>query len=201
MKTKLLIIIGMSLIGTIVLPANAQYMGNLNQYDGNHTSQELFPSEPLSFETLEIIKKIILSDETIQKIIDGKIYSIIDGNAYLGSTGTGEWNPIVMLNVNNETTISVLVDLNEKKILKIDSNKLEKSFPPSRLGSEFQYSNEVNYVDFRNSNASVNLGCSDIGLSSKESCEIQRAQIISVIGIAISAVIVIPIVLFNRKRK
>lgn len=116
MKTRFLIIIGMSLIGTMVLPTNAQYMGNLNQYDGNHTSQELFPSEPLSLETLDEIKKIIISDDAFQHLVDGKPFSFYDGNAYLRSTGTGEWNPIVMLNVNNETTISVLVDLNEKKI-------------------------------------------------------------------------------------
>jgi len=60
---------------------------------------------------------------------------------------------------------------------------------------------EVNYVDFRNSNASVNLGCSDVGLSSKESCELQRAQFIGLIGITIAVLIGVPIVLFNRKKK
>lgn len=60
---------------------------------------------------------------------------------------------------------------------------------------------EVNYVDFRDSNASVNLGCSDVGFSSKESCELQRAQFIGLIGIAIAALIGVPIVLFNRKKK
>jgi|CXWL01.1.fsa_nt_gi hypothetical protein len=108
MKTRLLIILGVVFLPSLLVSVSAQYMGNLNHYDGNHTSQGPFPSEPLSLETLNEIKKIIISDETIQRMIDGKPYSFIDGNAYLGSTGTGEWNLVVMLNVNNETAVSIL---------------------------------------------------------------------------------------------
>ena len=52
-----------------------------------------------------------------------------DGNGYAGSTGTGEWDPVIALNVNNETTVSILFSLQEKKILQIDSYEMEFSYP------------------------------------------------------------------------
>ncbi|TAK27156.1 MAG: hypothetical protein EPO37_00955 [Nitrosarchaeum sp.] len=129
MKTKLLIIIGVAFLPSLLVSVSAQYMGNLNQYDGNHTSQGPFPSESLSLEQFDEIKKIIISDDAFQNLVDGKPFLFYDGNGYAGSTGTGEWDPVIMLNVNNETTVSILFSLQEKKILQIDSYEMERILP------------------------------------------------------------------------
>lgn len=71
----------------------------------------------------------------------------------------------------------------------------------TKTNTSEEKSNKISYYDFRNSDASVDLGCSGAGMSSKESCEIQRAQLIGLIGITIAALISIPVVLFNRKGK
>ena len=122
-------IIGVAFLPSLLVSVSAQYMGNLNQYDGNHTSQGPFPSEPLSLETLDEIKKTIISDDAFQNTINGKPFLFYDGNGYAGSTGTGEWDLVIMLNVNNETTVSILFSLQEKKILQIDSYEMEFSYP------------------------------------------------------------------------
>jgi len=126
MKTRLLIIIGVAFLPSLLVSVSAQYMG---QYDGNHTSQGPFPSEPLSLETLEEIKKIIISDDAFQNTVNGKSFLFYDGNGYAGSTGSGEWDPVIMLNVNNETTVSILFSLQEKKILQIDSYEMVRILP------------------------------------------------------------------------
>ena len=130
MKTRLLIIIAVVFIPSMLVSVSAQYMGNSNHY-GNHTSQGPFPSEPLSVETLDEIKKIIISDDAFQHLVDGKPFLFYDGNAYAGSTGTEEWDPVIILNVNNETSVSILFSLQEKKILQIDSYEMVFSYPPT----------------------------------------------------------------------
>ena len=142
MKYLVLLLILFGFIGT----AFAQYMGNLNPYNGNHSSQEPFPTEPLSLETLAEIKKIIIADDAFQNIVNGKPFSFYDGNGYAGSTGTEEWDPVIMLNVNNETSVSILFNLTEKKILKIDSYEMERSFPAPDV-SYGQNTNEMSDID------------------------------------------------------
>lgn len=83
----------------------------------------------------------------------------------------------------------------------VSSNDCNTAVEFHYVGQNISENDGVNYVDFGNSNASVNLGCSDIGFSSKKSCELQRAQFLGVLGIVIAALIGVPIVLFNRKKK
>ncbi len=130
MKTRLLIIIGtLVLLPTFTSSVFAQYLGNSNEHVGNDTMPSQFPSEPLSVETLDEIKKIIILDDSFQKIVGEKPFSFIDGNGYECSTNIGKCDPIIALNVNNETSVSILFSLQEKKILKMDSYPTQYSTP------------------------------------------------------------------------
>ncbi len=68
-----------------------------------------------------IVRDTALSDPKVQQLIDGRNYSITDCCGFYRESPTSPWQPVINIRVANELQIGVGVDLDERRVISIET--------------------------------------------------------------------------------
>jgi hypothetical protein len=68
-----------------------------------------------------VVRDTALSDPKVQQLIDGRNYSITDCCGFYRESPTSPWQPVINIRVANELQIGVGVDLDERRVISIET--------------------------------------------------------------------------------